>query len=73
MVSINISLVLFYSKGPRVSVALAINKQYTLSGEPIAMELTLQQSQWIVSKTKLNITAIGVVAVFLVLYATIFY
>jgi sedoheptulose-bisphosphatase len=44
------SLVVQY--GPRVTMALALNCQVTVSGEAISMELTLTQPDWILSIPK---------------------
>jgi len=43
--------------GPRVTVALAISNEFTKSGERLALELTMHDLEWIVSKPKLSIAS----------------
>ena len=47
------SLVTMY--GPRVTIAVALNGNSTISGEPISLELTMHPHCWVVSKPKLTI------------------
>lgn len=45
--------------GPRITVALAINKPFSQQDEPISLELTLQRSVWVVTKSKLVVKHSG--------------
>jgi sedoheptulose-bisphosphatase len=45
--------------GPRVTIALALNNNATKSGQAICMELTMLPNEWIISRSKFNISPKG--------------
>jgi sedoheptulose-bisphosphatase len=51
------SMVALY--GPRVTIALSLNGSATATGEPIAMELTMQRDHWIVSRPRFSVAPKG--------------
>lgn len=51
------SLVVQY--GPRVTAAIAFNEQITANGEPISFEITMHNTGWVVTKSRLVISPVS--------------